>query len=88
MLLRQASTSSPKATGDRGCDVKGSHCLLAASGLGEACLDCGGVGLAIVGGRKEDRQPAVGDLCGQFHILGADRGQIDGQIGAARAGCS
>ena len=51
--------------------------------LGQPGLDRRRVGLVVVGGREEDRQPAVGDLGRQFHILGADGRQVDGQVGAA-----
>ena len=81
-LARQASTSSPRATTDRGRNVEG-RSALAAAGLGEAGLDGGLVGAVVVGRREEDRQPAVGDLGGQLHVLGADGRQVDGQVGPA-----
>jgi len=37
--------------------------------------------LGVVFGRAENRQPAIGDLGGQLHVLWADRGQVDREIG-------
>ena len=31
--------------------------------------------------REERRNPAIGDLCGEGDVLGADRGQVNGQVG-------
>ncbi len=53
---------------------------LAAASLGEAGLDLRLVSLLVVGRGEEDRQPAVGDLGRQLDVLGADGGQVDGQV--------
>jgi hypothetical protein len=56
--------------------------VFAAARFGKARLHLRLVGGSVVRGREDNRQPAVGDLSGQFDIFRADGGQVDRQVAA------